>query len=250
MLKLNDYDFEFDELFEDALDTIEIRLEDMSDPCADIEDKEDAAWILTGKYQELAYAHYVLEEFDKVKPYLEKAAPFAYLSGFDPELKLNNNEWTIQNELTITLLFGSVTTKQKLQAVGWSLPAENIMHQACYLYDHLLIKIGTGQVLSQSEIQTALTEAKKTKDKDVQQYIAPLIEAINALTTGEQTQWQASIDKVIAWHKDECKFGDYKEDEKGIMSLNALTMAKLGKDMHGWACTTDSLYLPLYLINE
>ncbi len=68
--------------------------------------------------------------------------------------------------------------------------------------------------------------------------------------SGDHTLWQTSIDKVITWHKDECKFGDYKNDKKGIMSLNALTMAKLGKDLHGWVCSTDSLYLPLYLIDE
>ena len=60
MLKLNEYDFEFDELFEEAPITIAIRLEDMTDASIDLEDKADAVWILTGEYQELAYAHYVL----------------------------------------------------------------------------------------------------------------------------------------------------------------------------------------------
>ena len=249
MLKLNSYKFDFQELFEESPITIDIRLKHYKDSSIDLEVKVRAVWVLCGEYQELAYAHYVLENNDEVKPYLEKAAPFAYISGFDPELKEHHNEWTIQNELTLTLLFGDKSTKQKLQTVGWQLVADDIMYQACYLYDHLLIKIGTGQALSHSEIQTAKDEAKKTKDKDVQQYILPLIEAISALTTEEQALWQTSIDKVIAWHKDACKFGDYKEDKQGIMSLNALVMAKLGKDIHGWECTTDSLYLPLFLIN-
>jgi len=250
MLKLNNYDFEVGKLFKKAPKTIDIRLKHVNDPSVDLETKKMAVFVLSGKYQTLAYAHYLLEEFDKVKHYLEKSAIFAYLSGFDPELKNVFGDWNIQHRINLVILFGDVATKQKLQTVGWSLPADNIMHQACYLYVHLLIKIGTGQVLSQSEIQTALTEAKNTKDKDVQQYIAPLIEAINALTMGEQALWQASIEKVIAWHKDACKLGDYKEDKQGTMSLNALTMAKLGKDMHGWRCKTESLYLPLYLIND
>ncbi|MBU2968392.1 hypothetical protein KO527_03355 [Pseudoalteromonas sp. C2R02] len=106
MLKLNEYNFKFEKLFKKAPITIAIRLEDMADASIAVEDKVDAVWILTGKYQQLAYANYVLENNDEVKPYLEKAAPFAFLSGFDPELKAQNNEWTIQNELTLTLLFG------------------------------------------------------------------------------------------------------------------------------------------------
>jgi len=249
MLKLNEYNFEFEKLFNKAPKTIDIRLKHVNDSSIDKEVKGRAVWILSGKYQELAYAHYVLENNDEVKPYLIKTAPFAYLSGFDPELKNVFGDWNIQPRINLVILFGDTLTKQKLQTVGWRLPADNIMHQACYLYDHLLIKIGTGQALSISEIQTAIDQAKKTKDKDVQQYILPLIEAISALTTGEKALWQTSIDKVIVWHKDACKFGDYKEDKQGIMSLNALAMAKLGKDMHGWECTTDSLYLPLFLIN-
>lgn len=250
MLKLNNYDFEFDELFEESPITIEIRLKHMNDPSVELDTKKRACWVLSEEYQELAYAHYVLENYNEAKLYLKKAAPFAYLSGFDPELKDVFGDWNIQHRINLVILFGDVATKQKLKTVDWCLPTDNIIHQACYLYDHLLIKIGTGQVLSQSEMQTALIEARSTKDKDVQQYILPLIEAINALTMAEQALWQSSMDKVIAWHADACKFGDYKEDEQGTMSLNALTMAKLGKDMHGWECKTDSLYLPLYLIND
>ena len=165
-------------------------------------------------------------------------------------MKGHNNEWTIQDVLNIALLFGDKTIINQLRDKADAFKTSSVTKKAIFLYDHLLIKIGSGKALTQSEIQTALTEAKNTKDKDVQQYIYPLIETISALTLGEQALWQANIDKVIAWHKDECKFGDYKEDKEGTMSLNALTMAKLGKDMHGWECTTDSLYLPLYLINE
>jgi len=250
MLKLNNYDFEFDELFEEAPVTIDIRLKHVNDLSIDIEVRGRAVWILSGEYQELAYAHYVLENYDEVKPYLQKAAPFSYLTGFDLELKEHNNEWTIQSELNTALLFGDETIIDQLSDIADSFKTSSVTLLAVFLYDQLLIKIGTGKKLLQTEIQEALTEAKKTKDKDVQQYILPLIEAISALVSNDQSLWQTSIDKVIKWHADECKFGDYKNDVNGIMSLNALTMAKLGKNMHGWVCSTDSLYLPLYLINE
>jgi len=250
MLKLNNYDFEFEELFEDSPMVIEVRLADINDPLASQEDKEEAAQILSEEYQELAYAHYVLENYEEAKCYLKKAAPFAYLTGFDPELKGHNNEWTIQGELNVTLLFGDETIISKLREHANDFTTSSVTKKAIFLYDHLLIKIGTGKVLPQEEIENALNEAKSTKDKDVQQCIVPLIEAIKGLTIGDDLLWQSSIDKVIAWHADECKYGDFKEDGNAVMSLNALSMAKLGKDMHGWQCKTDSLYLPLYLIND
>ena len=95
MLKLNNYDFEFEELFEDSPMVIEVRLADINDPLASQEDKEEAAQILSEEYQELAYAHYVLEDYEEAKCYLKKAAPFSYLTGFYSELKGHNNEWTI-----------------------------------------------------------------------------------------------------------------------------------------------------------
>ena len=250
MLKLNNYDFEFEELFEDAPMVIEVRLADINDPLASQEDKEEAAEILSEEYQELAYAHYVLENYEEAKCNLKKAAPFAYLTGFDSELKGHNNEWTIQGELNVALLFGDDSIISKLRAHADDFTTSSVTKKAIFLYDHLLIKIGTGKVLSEEEIENALTEAKSTKDKDVQQCIVPLIEAIKGLSIGDDLLWQSSIDKVIAWHADECKYGDFKEDGNAVMSLNALSMAKLGKDMHGWQCKTDSLYLPLYLIND
>ena len=250
MLKLNNYDFEFEELFEDSPMVIEVRLADINDPLASQEDKEEAAQILSEEYQELAYAHYVLEDYEEAKCYLKKAAPFAYLAGFDPELKGHNNEWTIQGELNVALLFGVESIISKLREHADGFTTSSVTKKAIFLYDHLLIKIGTGKVLPEEEIENALTEAKSTKDKDVQQCIVPLIEAIKGLTIGDDLLWQSSIDKVIAWHADECKYGDFKEDGNAVMSLNALSMAKLGKDMHGWQCKTDSLYLPLYLIND
>ena len=250
MLKLNSYDFEFEELFEDSPMVIEVRLADINDTLASQEDKEEAAQILSEEYQELAYAHYVLENYEEAKCYLKKAAPFAYLTGFDPELKGHNNEWTIQGELNVALLFGDDSIISKLRAHADDFTTSSVTKKAIFLYDHLLIKIGTGKVLPQEEIENALNEAKSTKDKDVQQCIVPLIEAIKGLTIGDDLLWQSSIDKVIAWHADECKYGDFKEDGNAFMSLNALSMAKLGKDMHGWQCKTDSLYLPLYLIND
>lgn len=250
MLKLNNYDFEFEELFEDAPMVIEVRLADINDPLASQEDKEEAAEILSEEYQELAYAHYVLENYEEAKCNLKKAAPFAYLTGFDSELKGHNNEWTIQNKLNVTLLFGDESIISKLRAHADDFTTSSVTKKAIFLYDHLLIKIGTGKVPPEEEIENALNEAKSTKDKDVQQCIVPLIEAIKGLSIGDDLLWQSSIDKVIAWHTDECKYGDFKEDRNAVMSLNALSMAKLGKDMHGWQCKTDSLYLPLYLIND
>ena len=250
MLELNNYDFEFEELFEDAPMFIEVRLADINNPLASQKDKKDAARILSGEYQELACAHYVLENYNEAKFYLKEAAPFAYLTGFDSELKGHNNEWTIQGELNVALLFGDETIINKLREHADDFTISSVTKKAIFLYDHLLIKIGTGKSLSTNEIESALTEAKSTKDKDVQQCIVPLVEAIKGLCIGDNLLWQSSIDKVIAWHTDECKYGDFKEDGNAVMSLNALSMTKLGKDMHGWQCQTDSLYLPLYLIND
>ncbi|MGK2236984.1 MAG: hypothetical protein ACI85L_002149 [Pseudomonadota bacterium] len=250
MLKLNNYDFEFEKLFKKAPITIDIRLKHIDDSAVDFEVKINAVRILSKKLQELAYAHYVLENYTDAKLYLKKAAPFAYLTGFDSELKGYNNEWTIQNKLNVTLLFGDESIISKLREHADDFTTSSVTKKAIFLYDHLLIKIGTGKLLSTNEIEDALTEAKSTKDKDVQQCIAPLIEAIKGLTIGDDLLWQSSIDKVIAWHADECKYGDFKEDGNAVMSLNGLSMAKLGKDMHGWQCKTDSLYLPLYLIND
>ena len=250
MLKLNNYDFKFEKLFKKAPITIEIRLADMNNYHAPHEERQDAARILSYKYQDLAYAHYVLENYTEAKLYLKKAAPFSYLTGFDPEIKEYNNEWTIQGELNVALLFGDESIINKLREHADGFTTSSVTKKAIFLYDHLLIKIGTGKVLPEEEIENALTEAKLTKDKDVQQCIVPLIEAIKGLTIGDDLLWQSSIDKVIAWHTDECKYGDFKEDGNAVMSLNALSMAKLGKDMHGWQCTTDSLYLPLFLIND
>ena len=148
------------------------------------------------------------------------------------------------------MLFGDESIISKLRVHVDGFTTSSVTKKATFLYDHLLIKIGAGKVLPEEEIENALTEAKLTKDKDVQQCIVPLIEAIKGLTIGDDLLWQSSIDKVIAWHADECKYGDFKEDGNAVMSLNGLSMAKLGKDMHGWQCTTDSLYLPLFLIDQ
>ncbi|MBB1307818.1 hypothetical protein, partial [Pseudoalteromonas sp. SR43-5] len=162
MLKLNNYDFEFEELFEDSPMVIEVRLADINDPLASQEDKEEAAQILSEEYQELAYAHYVLEDCEEAKCYLKKAAPFAYLTGFDPELKGHNNEWTIQGELNVALLFGDDSIISKLRAHADDFTTSSVTKKAIFLYDHLLIKIGTGKVLPEEEIENALTEAKST----------------------------------------------------------------------------------------
>lgn len=249
MLKLNKYEIDFERLFRRAPTVLENRTPEIYDESANLDDRKQATFVVTSKYIELAYANYALENYSEVKPNLIKAAPFAFLRGFDSELRTHNNDWTIQQELNICLTFGDADIVEKLSKLANSFKPSSIMHNACYFYDLLLIKIGTHQPLEQSDIDEALSEAKNTKDKDVQQYIHPLIEAISALTTSNQALWQESIDKAIAWHTDECKFGDYKDMLDGFMCLNALTMAKLGKELHGWHCTTDSLYLPLFLID-
>lgn len=220
----------------------------LSDPSEPLEEKVDAAFNLTSYYLELGYANYALENLNEVKQYFQQAAPYAFLRGFDPQLKTHNNDWTIQEELNVCLLFGDNEISTKLMNLIPDFKTSSIINQACYLYDHLLLKIGTGVLPSTSLIDAALTEAKNTKDKDVLQYILPLIEAIQALVEGDKTTWQASIDKAITWHTEQCQFGDLKDMEQGFMCLNALTMTKLGQDLHQWTCTTQSLYLPLFLI--
>ncbi|CAM3765210.1 MULTISPECIES: Imm49 family immunity protein [Pseudoalteromonas] len=249
MLKLNKFEEDYERVFKRAPKVLAKREPQIHDLNLSSYDRQQATFVVTGKYIELAYLNYWLENFDEVKPYLKKAAPYAFLRGFDPELKTHNNDWTIQQELNIVTLFAEPDVIEKLSNSNWSLPKGNIINQACYLYDHLLMQIGTGQTPTQSDIVAALSEAKTTKDKNVQQYILPLSQAISALVSGDKALWQSSIDKAVAWHADECKFGDYKDMIDGFICLNALTMAKLGKDMHDWQCQTDSLYLPLFLID-
>ncbi|QDO82447.1 hypothetical protein FM037_03305 [Shewanella psychropiezotolerans] len=248
MLKLNKVEINFDRVVKRAPMVLAKRIPHIQDISLELEFRQQATFVVAGKYVELAYAHYVLEEHEKVKPYLQQAAPFAFLQGFDPQLKTQNNDWTIQEEMNIVLLFGSPELLQQLQNSEWSLTDDGIINHACYLYDHLLLKIGTGVLPSAPLLDVALTAAHTAKDKDVLQYILPLIEAIQALVDGDQVKWQASIDKAIAWHTEQCQFGDLKEMEQGFMCLNALTMAKLGQDLYRWSCTTQSLYLPLFLI--
>lgn len=249
MLKLNKFEEDYERVFKRAPKVLAKREPQIIDLNLSAYDRQQATFVVAGKYIQLAYLNYWLENFDQVKPNLQKAAPYAFLRGFDPDLKTHNNDWTIQQELNIVILFAEPDVIEKLSNSDWSLPKDNIINQACYLYDRLLMQIGTGQTPAQSDIDDALLEAKTTKNKDVLQYILPLTEAISALTSGNKAIWQASIDKAIKWHSDECKFGDYKDMEEGFICLNALTMAKLGKDMHGWQCQTDSLYLPLFLID-
>ncbi|WP_299010708.1 Imm49 family immunity protein [uncultured Shewanella sp.] len=248
MLKLNKAEIDFERLFRRAPMVLEKRIPHIQDKSLDISVRLQATFVVASKYIELAYANYVLEEYEKVKPYLQQAAPYAFLRGFDPLLQTQKVDWTIQEEMNIVLLFGTPELLAQLRDCEWSLTDNEIINQACYLYDHLLLKIGTGVLPSASLIEAALTEAKNTKDKDVLQYILPLIEAIKALVEGDKATWQANIDKAITWHTEQCQFGDLKDMEQGFMCLNALTMAKLGQELHQWSCTTQSLYLPLFLI--
>jgi len=249
MLKLNKFTENYERVFMRAPKVLAKREPQVHDLSLSSYDRQQATFVVASKYIELGYLHYWLENFNEVKPNLKKAAPYAFLRGFDDELKTHNNDWTIQEDLNMCLLFGNDSTTNKLIDLTTNFKTSSIINQACYLYDHLLLQIGTGQTLIQADIDAAINQAKNTKDKDVLQYILPLIEAINALVSNDKTLWQTSINKAIAWHADECKFGDYKEMAEGFMCLNALTMAKLGKTMRGWICETDSLYLPLFLID-
>ena len=247
MLKLNECNFDDHEYSINRANThLNAWLQRFNDNTSNVEQTK-SVFKLTDFYLMLAYANYALENTSEVKPNFEKAAPFAFLVGFDPQLKTVHNDWTIQEDLNVVLLFGQAQLLSKLATTPIKLYA--IGHQAKLQYVELLKSIGTGHTPETSDINIAIAEAKNTKDKDVQQYILPLIEAILALASGENTLWQTSIDKAIKWHADECKFGDYKDMEEGFICLNALTMAKLGKEMHGWSCSTDSLYLPLFLID-
>ncbi|MFH4666534.1 hypothetical protein WMQ48_17670, partial [Vibrio cidicii] len=119
----------------------------IDDPNEPLEEKQQAAFHLTSWYVELAYANYALENYSEVKPNLIKAAPFAFLRGFDSELRTHNNDWTIQQELNICLTFGDADIIEKLSKLANSFKPSSIMHNACYFYDLLLIKIGTHQPL-------------------------------------------------------------------------------------------------------
>ncbi|GAA69789.1 MULTISPECIES: Imm49 family immunity protein [Pseudoalteromonas] len=249
MLKLNKFEEDYERVFNRAPKVLAKREPQIHDLNLSSYDRQQATFVVAGKYIELAYLNYWLENFDQVKPNLKKAAPYAFLCGFDPELHTHKSDYSIQKELNICLLFGEPELLEQIKALDWSLPEDDIVHPAIYQYDHLLMKIATGSTPTQQDINTAQQDAKKAKNKDVLQFFAPLIDAISALASGDKTLWQSSIDKAVAWHKDECKFGDYKDMEEGFICLNALTMAKLGKDMYGWQCQTNSLYLPLFLID-
>ncbi|WP_158136435.1 Imm49 family immunity protein [Vibrio navarrensis] len=250
MLKLNKVILDdINELYED-LEYLEThRAPEINDENETLDDRQNAVFVMTSQYIEIAYTNYALENYSEVKPNLIKAAPFAFLRGFDKKLRTHSTDWSIQDDLNTCLLFGDAALLAQIKAMEWSLPEEEWMHPAIYQYDHLLMHIATGRMPTEQAITQAFTDAKSAKNKDVIQFFLPLIEAISALTTSNQALWQESIDKAIAWHTDECKFGDYKDMLDGFMCLNALTMAKLGKDLHGWHCTTDSLYLPLFLID-
>jgi hypothetical protein len=249
MLKLNKFEEDYERVFKRAPKVLAKREPQIIDLNLSGYDRQQATFVVAGKYIQLAYLNYWLENFDEVKPNLQKAAPYAFLRGFDPELKTHKSDWTIQKELNICLLFGESELLQQIKALDWSLPDDDIVHSAIYQYDLLLMQIGAGNMPEKQAVNTALGDAKKAKNKDVLQFFLPLIEAICALVNGDKALWQTSIDKAITWHTDECKFGDYKDMLEGFICLNALTMAKLGKDMHGWSSDTESLYLPLFLID-
>ncbi|MCS6180325.1 hypothetical protein G3456_17475 [Shewanella baltica] len=213
-----------------------------------MEQRSESVYEIAAKCLTLGLSNYALGHLSEVKPYFEQAAPFAFLRGFDPELKTCKIDWTIQEEICIVLLFGNPDLLSQLSKTNWSLPAERIMHPACYAYDKLLIKAGTGQALQIDELELAIAEAKATKDKDVQQYIVSVLEALLAIETANQDMWKSSIAKAVKWHADECQFGELK-DMDAFICFNALTLAKLGKDRHHWQCQTNSAYLPLFLID-
>ncbi|MCU8089628.1 Imm49 family immunity protein [Shewanella sp. SM21] len=239
---------DFNRLFERAPSVLAKRTPQITDITLDIEKREQALFVVTGKYIELAQASYALGRLSEVKPYFEQAAPYAFLRGFDPELRTHNNEWTIQEELNICLLFANEETTTKLKQLALPFKIGSITQRSIDCYNQLLIKAGTGQALQIDELELAIAEAKAAKDKDVQQYIVSLLEALLAIETANQDMWQSSIAKAVKWHADECQFGELK-DMDAFICFNALTLAKLGKDRHHWQCQTDSVYLPLFLID-
>ncbi len=247
MLQLNKHQINTERLFKKAPIVLEIRLAHFNDPDIDQQTKKDAVFVLASKYTELAYANYALENYNEVKPDLIKAAPFCFLLGFDPQLKTANNGWTIQQDLNRVILFGDDELLKQLSTA--TIRLSSISYHAMLLYIQLLKQFACTKSVATAELDQAINEAQNTKDKDVLQYILPLLQAIQALTQANQNQWQSSIDKAIKWHTDECKFGELADMEEGYMCLNALTMAKLGKQLHGWQCSTESLYLPLFLID-
>ncbi|MCS6123672.1 hypothetical protein [Shewanella baltica] len=249
MFKLDKY--KIGRILEELADTpeyLDIWLPYFNNKEALLEDRKDSVFQLTDILVDNALGLYALGRLAEVRPYFEQAAPYAFLRGFDPELRTHNNEWTIQEELNICLLFANEDTAAKLKQLALPFKIGSITQRSIDCYNQLLIKAGTGQALQIDELELTIAEAKATKDKDVQQYIVSLLEALLAIETANQDMWQSSIAKAVKWHADECQFGSLKDLGKFIC-FNALTLAKLGKDRHNWQCQTDSVYLPLFLID-
>ncbi|EPF2931252.1 hypothetical protein ACSL9C_004208, partial [Vibrio navarrensis] len=107
MLKLNKVILDdINELYED-LEYLEThRAPEINDENETLDDRQNAVFVMTSQYIEIAYTNYALENYSEVKPNLIKAAPFAFLRGFDSDLRTHNNDWTIQQEMNICLTFG------------------------------------------------------------------------------------------------------------------------------------------------
>jgi len=87
MLKLNKFEEDYERVFMRAPKVLGKREPQIHDLNLSSYDRQQATFVVTSKYIELAYLNYWLENFNEVKPYLEKAAPYAFLRGFDTELK-------------------------------------------------------------------------------------------------------------------------------------------------------------------
>ncbi|MEK0159597.1 hypothetical protein WLQ65_10735 [Pseudoalteromonas piscicida] len=249
MLKINQYEEDFEELIADSPIIIENRKAQIDDKTLSLEQRKEALFTVAEEYLDLGYAYYMLEENNKSIVHFQKAMPYKFKLAFEALWKEPENCWSIQETLNCILLFGTKELKSELIDSNWKLENEDIINESSYLYDRLLIQIGTTFKVDDAALINALNVSELEKDRDVQQFIVPLLRAIKGLITSDKSQWQIGIDKALQWHTDEAKLGEYRDIRQGVICLNALTLAKLGRDMHEWECTSESIYLPLNLLN-
>ncbi|RZR39834.1 hypothetical protein [Vibrio vulnificus] len=93
-------------------------IERFKDTSRTTEQNKQSVFKLTSFYMMLAYGNYALENYSEVTPNLIKAAPFAFLRGFDSELRTHKNDWTIQKELNICLIFGDADIINKMSKLA------------------------------------------------------------------------------------------------------------------------------------
>lgn len=125
MLKLNKCVLDdLDELYEDLEYINNHRVPQVTDENVTLDRRKNAAFVVTSKYITIAYTNYALENYPEVKPNLIKAAPFAFLRGFDKKLGTHKTDWSIQKELNICLLFGGASLLTQIKTMDWSVLAQ------------------------------------------------------------------------------------------------------------------------------